>query len=471
VLIRLLAGRARLRTAPRRWLVALAVVGLAALSSWVSLTLTPAADIKLGVLNAQIKAVPGSGTVVRTALGRPVTDDTVNAGPLQVQVAVAVDDTAPRVTEPQLLEALSQARPRVIHAAVGYLVRVTVGAVLLALLLGVAVVGPGRRGRRLLLVGATTVAVVGSGVAATAATTRLSTFDAASCAHGWSRYAIADLPDLTPPAPTVRPPTEATAAANQGLVPVVLIADDHLNPEGLVFARRLQTATQAKLVLDAGDTTSYGVPGEACVVAPLIRRFRVPYVWVRGNHDSDSFQRTMRGIAGVRVLDGTTTTAAGITVFGVGDPSFTPRRRTTSAVMAVNDDRLRATLADRVERSASLPDVVLVHECPMAVSTDPTNPGVAGLVPLVACGHTHRQAQAGDGVTTVLHTGTVGAGGLDAFSVGGLQNFDAQLLFFDATTHQLVRYYDVNAEGGATATFTRYDVLPTVQPPIHRGGM
>ncbi|HET6815672.1 MAG TPA: metallophosphoesterase family protein [Mycobacteriales bacterium] len=466
---RLLTARAALRTTPRRWLVALLVVGVAALSTWLSLTLTPPADIKLGVVSAQIKAAPGSGTVIRTAMGRPVTDDTINAGPLQVQVAVAVQP-APQVTEPQLLEALSEARPRVISAAVGYLLRVTLGAVLVALLLGFALLGSGRRGRRLLVVGATTFAVVGVAVGATAATTRLSTFDAASCAHGWSRYAIADLPDLTPPAPLVTPPTEATARANPGLIPIVLIADDHLNPEGLLFAHRLQTSTGARAVWDAGDTTSYGVPGEACVVAPLIRSFRVPYAWVRGNHDSSGFERVMRGIRGVHVLDGTTATTDGITVFGVGDPSFTPRRRTTSAVMSLNDARVRAAMPTMLTSLGSVPDVVLVHECQMAVSPDPSARGVAGIVPLVACGHTHRQALRTDDTTIVLHTGTVGAGGLDAFSVGGLQNFDAQLLLFDATTHRLVRYYDVNGEGGATATFTRHDILqPPAAPPIHGG--
>ena len=443
--------------------------GVAALSAWLSLTLTPAADIKLGVVNAQIQAAPGSGTVVRTAMGRSVTDDTLNAGPLQVQVAVAVQP-APRVTEPQLLEALSAARPLVISAAIGYLGRVTAGAVLLSLLLGFAVLGPGRRGRRMLVVGATTLAVVGAGVGATAATTRLSAFDAASCVHGWSRYAIADLPDLTPPAPRVTPPTEATARANPGLVAVVLIADDHLNPEGLVFAHRLQTSTGARAVWDAGDTTSYGVPGEACVIAPQIRSFRVPYIWVRGNHDSSRFERVMRGIRGVHVLEGTTATTAGITVFGVGDPSFTPRRRTTSAVMAANDARVRASLPTLMAPLTTLPDVVLVHECQMAVSQDPSARGVAGLVPLVVCGHTHRHAQSSDDTTTVLHTGTVGAGGLDAFSVGGLQNFDAQLLLLDATTHRLVRYYDVNGSGASTATFTRYDIQqPVVTPPEHGG--
>jgi len=453
---RVITARAALRTTRRRWLVALVLVGIGLAGAWTSLAVTPAATIHAGVVQAQIKAAPGSGTVVRTALGRAVTDDTLNAGPLQVQVAVKVH-ADPQVTEPQLLEGLNNARPRVIHAAVVYLVRVALGAIVVTLLLALLLFG--RAPRRLVLAALTSMTVVGAGVGATAATTHVASFDAASCAHGWSRYAIADLPDLTPPAPIVQPPYDALASSNPDLIPVVLISDVHLNPQGLVFARALQRSTGARAVLDAGDTTSYGVPGEACVVAPLIRTFGVPYVWVRGNHDSAAFERTMRAIRNVRVLDRAGTTVAGLRVFGVGDPSFTPRRRTTPAVIRANAERVRASLPAALAQAPTQPDVVLVHECGMAASSDAANPGVAGVTPLVACGHTHRYAEKTVNGTTVLHTGTVGAGGLGAFALGGLREFDAQLLFFSSTSHELVRYYDVHGSGGTVATFTPHDLV------------
>ena len=95
-----ITARAALRTTRRRWLVALVLGGIGLASAWISLAATPAATIRAGVVQAQIKAGPGSGTVVRTALGRAVTDDTLNAGPLQVQVAVRVHAN-PQMTEPQ----------------------------------------------------------------------------------------------------------------------------------------------------------------------------------------------------------------------------------------------------------------------------------------------------------------------------------------------------------------------------------
>src|SRR5438045_2888173 len=106
-----------LATFRRGWRAAAAIVLVTVASAWLSLALTPPASVSLGIVDAQISASPGSGTVVRTTMGRPVTDDTVNRGPLQVQVAIAVDRTHPR-TEPEVLSALRDARPRVVHAAV-----------------------------------------------------------------------------------------------------------------------------------------------------------------------------------------------------------------------------------------------------------------------------------------------------------------------------------------------------------------
>src|SRR5437588_10803369 len=46
---RVLAALANARTTQRRWLLAVLVVGVAAVSAWLSLTFTPPGEIKLGV--------------------------------------------------------------------------------------------------------------------------------------------------------------------------------------------------------------------------------------------------------------------------------------------------------------------------------------------------------------------------------------------------------------------------------------
>jgi predicted phosphodiesterase len=423
----------------------------------VSFAVTPPATVHVGVASARISAAPGAGAVVRATEGRPVTDSTVSRGPLQVRVDVALHPS-PQVHEQQVLDALRQARPTLLHAVATYLLRVTGGAALLAAVVAALLLG--LRWRRVVGAAAATVLVVGTGVAATAGTLRPATFDAASCAHGWSRYALADLSALTAPAPSVEPPADVTAAGNPGLVPVLLVSDAHLNPEGLGFALAVQRRTGARAVLDAGDTTSYGVRGEECIVTPLIRAFGVPYVWVRGNHDGARFADEMRHVPGVRVLDGSSTSVAGITVFGVADPSFTGRGHVGTAAMHAADDRVRASLPARLAVAPVQPDVVLVHECQMAVSPVPGDGGVAGSVPLVACGHLHRYLAGSIAGTTVLHTGTVGADGLDALSTAAQRHhFGATLLFFDPSSRRLVKYVVIDGVGGRRATFTTHTLL------------
>ena len=108
----------------------------------------------------------------------------------------------------------------------------------------------------------------------------------------------------------------------------------------------------------------------------------------------------MRAIRDVHVLDRDAVTVAGINVFGVADPSFTPRRTTSTATMAAADATTRVQTTVDLAMVKQSPDIVLVHECPMVIGDD----GIQGDVPLVACGHLHRYLESTVDGTTVVHT-------------------------------------------------------------------
>jgi len=161
----------------------------------------------------------------------------------------------------------------------------------------------------------------------------------------------------------------------------------------------------------------------------------------------------MRAIPGVHVLDRTATSVAGINVFGVADPSFTPRRTTSEAAMAAADAATRVQTTVDLAMVKQPPDIVLVHECPMVIGDD----GIQGDVPLVACGHLHRFLESTDDGTTVLHTGTVGAGGLGAVRAGQLHTFGPVLLYLSADTHRLASYWVIDGAGGQSAQWVWHD--------------
>ena len=108
-----------------------------------------------------------------------------------------------------------------------------------------------------------------------------------------------------------------------GTVRVLHVSDLHLNPAGFDLAERLAEQFDVAAVVDTGDMGTWGLPTEP-TVATNVGRFRVPYLFVKGNHDDPDMVEAVAANANARVLDGTATTVAGIRFFGVADPTFTP---------------------------------------------------------------------------------------------------------------------------------------------------
>ncbi len=106
---------------------------------------------------------------------------------------------------------------------------------------------------------------------------------------------------------------------------VLHISDIHDSPLGYRFAQELARGFDVNFVIDTGDVTSFGTPAEDLILR-YVPGFHRPYVFVRGSHDSIALQAAMANIPNARVLDGTTATIDGITIYGLGDPYFVQRR-------------------------------------------------------------------------------------------------------------------------------------------------
>lgn len=205
---------------------------------------------------------------------------------------------------------------------------------------------------------------------------------------------------------------------------VLHISDIHLSTLGYDFAVELAHSFDADLVIDTGDTSSFGTEAES-VILSAVPRFGRPYVWVRGNHDSTAFQRAVADIEGATVLDGSTETIDGLRIYGLGDPYFVGRRG-----IPVPDEEVAALvrgvgpriLAD-VEAQPAPPDVVAVHDRRMAES-------VAGFVPLVISGHFHEANAAVSEGTIFLQVGTTGGAGPTGVTATGDQPLSAEILYF-----------------------------------------
>lgn len=211
---------------------------------------------------------------------------------------------------------------------------------------------------------------------------------------------------------------------------VLHLSDIHASPLGMDFAQQLADTFQADLVLDTGDITSFGSPLESTIL-DRIPGFGIPYVFVRGNHDSSSVAVQIETLENGETLSGETITIEGIDIAGAAHPLFTPNRRPRFTDEEIEEALARAgaALADTIADDP--PDVLAVHDDRMAEAS-------VGQVPLVVSGHFHRfDAEARDG-TLFLRTGSTGGGGLDTFLVDEPLPLAAEILYFEGIPARLV---------------------------------
>lgn len=217
---------------------------------------------------------------------------------------------------------------------------------------------------------------------------------------------------------------------------VLHIADVHLSPLGMEFARQLAEAFDVDVVVDTGDLTSFGTPAED-LIARFVPAFGRPYLFAPGNHDGPSIEAAMARVANVTVLNGTTVQKAGVTFYGLGHPVFTPNKEAE-----VDDEEFEARarqagerILGDVGRMPAAPTVIAVHDDRMAES-------VAGRVAVVVSGHFHQPAARVMAGTLFLRTGTTGGSGFTVFTQEGGIPLSAEILYFEPGTPPTLVAFD-----------------------------
>lgn len=238
---------------------------------------------------------------------------------------------------------------------------------------------------------------------------------------------------------------------------VLHVSDLHLNPTAWQMIRTVVDQFSIDLVIDTGDITDWGSEPESTFVN-AIGALKVPYVFIRGNHDSARTAATVASQRNAIVLDNSITTVAGLTIAGIGDPRFTPDKNTAPA-----SPGLSKTVAEQVVgagerlaqtiRDADKPvDIALVH--------DPASAGpLSGLTPLVLAGHLHERQvrmlqQVPDGVPTrLLVQGSTGGAGLRGLEGEAPTPLTMTVLYF-GEDRTLQAYDDIRIGGTGQSQVT-----------------
>ncbi|WP_213454189.1 metallophosphoesterase family protein [Rhizomonospora bruguierae] len=235
---------------------------------------------------------------------------------------------------------------------------------------------------------------------------------------------------------------------------VLHVSDLHLNPTAWSLIRTVVEQFDIDVVIDTGDINDWGSEPEASFV-DTIALLRVPYVYIRGNHDSYLTERAVARQRNAIVLDNSIRTVAGLTIAGIGDPRFTPDKQESppgsGSLPGTIDSVLNSgrQLADTIHASGRQVDIALVH--------DPASAGaLAGVCPLVLAGHLHNRTVSeldpppgslpGTKPTRLLVEGSTGGAGLRGLEGEQPTPLAMSVLYFDRL-HALQAYDDITVGG------------------------
>ncbi|MET8770294.1 metallophosphoesterase [Streptomyces sp. NPDC004658] len=452
---------------PNPWLRALGLTTVVLVGAWLGLLIVGNVRAPVGPMDTTMALRPSlsGGTKINVS---PLGSLSLDSHVAPVRLDVNVDQLDPLrsqalVDHPERLSGLQDEVARdVEHGTLDLAVRSCVAVVCGATALGLAVYR--RPGRALAAGGLALALLMASGASAYATWNPKSVLEprfsgllsSAPSVVGNARSIVTEfdvyqkelarlvtnvtkLYDVTSTLPAYRP--------DPSTIRVLHVSDIHLNPASWKIIGSLVEQYKVDVIVDSGDTMDHGTAAENGFLDP-IRDLGVPYVWVRGNHDSRTTQRYLERMKNVHVLDdGRAETVGGLRFAGIGDPQFTPDRSAVpggDASERLAGDRLASALRD--QRTAGTPvDVAVAHEPSAARETD-------GEVPLVLCGHLHHEGTELLPYGTRLRMeGSTGGSGLRAVEREYPAPIEASILYFDRDSRRL-QAWDAIKLGGLGLT-------------------
>lgn len=436
-------------------------VVVALIGAWLGLLIGGRESSSVGPVNTHMAAhFSWSGdTEIRVGPLGTLTLDT-HDGPIGITVTVDelnVTDARALFDDPAALDALEQwvssdAKDAIIRLVVRSAASALLGALVLSLLVY------RRKARRVAFVFATACAMVGATLGTAAATWNPRSVsqpqytgllvsapsvvgNAQDIVAGFSDYSrslaklvgnVSKLYDVTSTLPAYDP--------DPSTIRVLHVADIHLNPAAWEVIRSISEQFQVALVIDSGDLTDHGSKAERRFV-DAIADIPVPYVYVRGNHDTQAIAEAVAAQPnGIVLDDGQTKEVAGLRITGDADPRFTPDK----SKRVITNEELAAignAVAAGVRVAGLHPDIAVVHDPIQGTGFD-------GVVPLILAGHTHqRSTKLLPEGTRMFIQGSTGGAGLRALEGATPEPIECSILYFDATTKRLQAWDDLTIGG------------------------
>jgi len=233
------------------------------------------------------------------------------------------------------------------------------------------------------------------------------------------------LPDYQPSDDTIR---------------VLHVSDLHLNPSAWPIIDAVAKQFDVTAIVDSGDIADHGTTAENAYLT-RIASLGVPYVYVRGNHDSTDTESAVKSQPNAVVLDGEPVEVGGLRFVGLPDPRFTPDMTTRDNGDDVAVEKQTEELAMIARTARPRADAVVFHDPTYAELLD-------GSAPLVLAGHAHKRSTRfmPEG-TRLMVQGSTGGAGLRALEGEEPTPVTLTVLYFDRETKELSAWDDITLGG------------------------
>jgi predicted phosphodiesterase len=466
----------------RTILTGLTVLVVSLTGAVVGLLLGSRTVVEVGPFHAQMSLAPsltGDTSVFIPPLGSLHLD--THDGPAHLAIRLGALDqarTQALINDPSGITRVTRDVPDNLFSGAVRVALASLGAAVLGAMLLAALVF--RNLRRVAWAGTLAMAVVGSSLGAAVATFRIDAVeepryegllvnapalvgDVRRITDDYERY-TEQLQSMVTNVTTLYTAASSleTFQPDASMTRVLHVSDLHLNPAAWSIMRTTVEQYDIDLIIDSGDIVDWGTGPETRYL-DSIAEMGIPYVYVRGNHDSESLtQAAVAGQPNAIVLDDEVATVAGLTIAGIGDPRFTPDQRT--GPFSGNEVRQQAVvdagakLATTVRGYGEPVDIAAVHD-PIAA------PPLEGMVPVVLSGHTHERnvvrltpaapegADREPGPTVLMAQGSTGGAGLRGLEGVYPEPLALSVLYFDAE-RALVAYDDITVGGHGLSEVT-----------------
>lgn len=458
-------------------------------------------DYKVGPLQVQMELKPalhGESRVEIPPLGSLSVDSHDSPTMISARIQQFDErDTRALVEDPSRLKAASQDAPDEIVAAVTDLaLRAAIGVTIVTLLLGLIVF---RRFWRTVIAGALALTLLAGVVGLTWATWRPESIrepryeglltrvpavvgDARSISDDFDAYRDELAQFITNMSGVYTTISNLQSfKTDPNSIRVLHISDLHLNPASWDVISSISRQFDVNVIVDTGDITDWGSKLENSY-ADNIGKLDAPYVFIRGNHDSQVTADAVAGQPNATVLENEVREVGGLTFAGIGDGRLNSDKSQGALednldVVTAQNRKLAETIEryngagrspdstegdepaepDAVEGSVDEPvsgsvdssvDIVLTH--------DPAGADeFADSAPLVLAGHKHKRSQrALDDDTLLRVEGSTGASGLRGlYNDGSDTSLRMSLLYF-SPEGKLLAYDEITASGASQSKLT-----------------